>query len=117
MPAIARWCFRHRFLVIATWVIVLIGLGAPAHGVEATADLIAALRGAAIAAAEHGAALRVYATDITAAFADFAFFVGAKLLWFLIAIVRLSFLLLVVAFRSLLILATEAFGVLTSFFQ
>jgi RND superfamily putative drug exporter len=53
--------------------------------------------------------------------------VDAKLLWFILTIVGLSFLLLVVAFRSLLIpgtaavmnlLATAAsFGVLTAFFQ
>jgi putative drug exporter of the RND superfamily len=28
MSAIARWCYHHRFAVIGTWVIVLIGLGA-----------------------------------------------------------------------------------------
>ena len=28
MSAIARWCFRHRFKVIAAWVLVLVGLGA-----------------------------------------------------------------------------------------
>ena len=28
MSAIARWCFRHRFAVIAAWVLVLVGLGA-----------------------------------------------------------------------------------------
>jgi RND superfamily putative drug exporter len=38
MSAIARWCFRHRFLVIATWVIVLIGLGALAQGVKSNYD-------------------------------------------------------------------------------
>ena len=26
MSAIARWCFRHRFAVIAAWVLVLVGL-------------------------------------------------------------------------------------------
>ena len=26
MSAIARWCFRHRFMVIAAWVVVLAGL-------------------------------------------------------------------------------------------
>ena len=31
MSVIARWCFRHRFLVIATWVIVLIGLELIVH--------------------------------------------------------------------------------------
>ena len=27
MSAITRWCFRHRFVVIAAWVVVLSGLG------------------------------------------------------------------------------------------
>src|SRR5262249_17609643 len=27
MSAIARWCFRRRFAVIAAWVLVLVGLG------------------------------------------------------------------------------------------
>jgi len=34
MSVIARWCFRHRLLVIATWVAVLIGLGALAQAVK-----------------------------------------------------------------------------------
>ncbi len=33
MSAIARWCYRHRFVVIATWVVVLIGLGVLAQAV------------------------------------------------------------------------------------
>ena len=43
-----------------------------------------------------------------AAEADFAAVVTAKLPWFILAIVGLNFLLLVVAFRSLLIPATVA---------
>src|SRR5258707_8580122 len=34
MSAIARWCYRHRFVVIATWVVVLIGLGALSQAVK-----------------------------------------------------------------------------------
>ena len=201
MSAVARWCFHHRFRVIAAWVIVLIGLGALAHGVKsnynnsfslpgtdsttaqhllvaqthtsadeaalhtleatlprvpgvaaatpvaaragtkviqvisrtspedkATSDLIAALRGSIIiSAVEHSTMLRVYVGGVTATFADLASFVRAKLPWFLLAIIGLSFLLLVVAFRSLLIPATAAvmnliasaagFGILTAVFQ
>ena len=94
---------------------------------KATSDLVASLRGAAIPAAEHGTTLHVYVGGITATFADFASFAGAKLPWFLAAIIGLSFLLLVMAFRSLLIPATAAvmnliagaaaFGVLTAVFQ
>jgi RND superfamily putative drug exporter len=94
---------------------------------KATSDLVAALRDTAIPAAEHGTTLHVYVGGITATFADFASFAGAKLPWFLAAIIGLSFLLLVMAFRSLLIPATAAvmnliagaaaFGVLTAVFQ
>src|SRR5260370_12283587 len=34
MSAIARWCYRHRFVVIATWVVVLIGLGVLSQAVK-----------------------------------------------------------------------------------
>ena len=34
MSAIARWCFRHRFAVIAAWVLVLVGLGALSQAVK-----------------------------------------------------------------------------------
>jgi len=94
---------------------------------KATSDLITTLRDQTIPAAEHGTTLRVYIGGVTATFADFAALVTAKLPWFILAIVGLSFLLLVVAFRSLLIPATAAvmnllaaaasFGVLTAFFQ
>ena len=94
---------------------------------KATSDLITTLRNDTIPAAERGTTLRVYIGGVTATFADFAAVVGAKLPWFILAIIGLSFLLLVVAFRSLLIPATAAvmnllaaaasFGVLTAFFQ
>ncbi len=93
----------------------------------ATSDLISTLRNDTIPAAEHGTTLRVYIGGVTATFADFATVVDAKLPWFILTIVGLSFLLLVVAFRSLLIPGTAAvmnllaaaasFGVLTAFFQ
>jgi len=94
---------------------------------EATSDLISTLRNDTIPAAERGTTLRVYIGGVTATFADFATVVDAKLPWFILTIVGLSFLLLVVAFRSLLIPGTAAvmnllaaaasFGVLTAFFQ
>src|SRR6266581_9665793 len=94
---------------------------------KATSDLITTLRTETIPAAERGTTLRVYVGGVTATFADFATVVNAKLPWFILAIIGLSFLLLVVAFRSLLIPATAAvmnllaaaasFGVLTAFFQ
>jgi putative drug exporter of the RND superfamily len=93
----------------------------------ATSALISSLRGATIPAAERGTALRVYVGGVTATYADFTAAVIAKLPWFLLTIIGLSFLLLLVAFRSLLIPATTAvmnllaaaatFGLLTAFFQ
>ena len=113
---------------------------ASAHGIEvirvipgtspeakATSGLIATLHNDTIPAAEHGTTLRVYIGGITATYADFATVVAGKMPWFLLAIIGLSFLLLVAAFRSLLIPATAAlmnllagaatFGVLTAFFE
>ena len=34
MSAIARWCYRHRFVVIAAWVVLLIGLGTLSQAVK-----------------------------------------------------------------------------------
>jgi putative drug exporter of the RND superfamily len=85
------------------------------------------LRNDTIPAAEHGTTLRVYIGGVTATYADFAAVVAGKMPWFLLAIIGLSFLLLVLTFRSLLIPATAAlmnllagaasFGVLTAFFE
>src|SRR5258708_24844075 len=36
MSAIARWCYRHRFVVVATWVVVLIALGALSQAVKSS---------------------------------------------------------------------------------
>jgi RND superfamily putative drug exporter len=94
---------------------------------QATSGLITTLRDHVIPAAEHGTTLRVYVGGVTATFADFATVVTSKLPWFILAIVGLSFLLLVLAFRSLVIPATAAvmnllaaaasFGVLVAVFQ
>ena len=93
----------------------------------ATADLISALQHRVIPTAQQGTTLQVYIGGVTATFADFTTVVNAKLPWFLAAIIGLSVLLLVVAFRSLLVPATAAvmnllaaattFGILTAFFQ
>jgi RND superfamily putative drug exporter len=93
----------------------------------ATFTLISALRSSTIPAAERGTTLHVYVGGVSATDSDFTAAVEAKLPWFLLTIIVLSFLLLAVAFRSLLIPATTAvmnllaaaatFGVLTAFFQ
>jgi RND superfamily putative drug exporter len=94
---------------------------------QATAALITRLRSTVIPRYTNGTTLRVYVGGLTATFDDFAAVTSAKLPWLLAAIAGFSFLLLVLAFRSLLIPAITAvlnllsaaasFGVLTAFFQ
>jgi putative drug exporter of the RND superfamily len=94
---------------------------------QATSALITQLRDTVIPRYTRGTTLRVYVGGLTATFDDFAEATSAKLPWFLAAIAGLSFLLLMLAFRSLLIpaitavlnllSAAAAFGVLTAFFQ
>ena len=93
----------------------------------ATSTLISHLRDSVIPAAEHGTALRVYVGGVTATNGDFATVIGGKLLLFIGVILGFGFLLLMVAFRSLLIPAVAAvmnllaagaaFGVLVAVFQ
>ena len=85
------------------------------------------LRNDAIPPLEHGTTLRVYVGGITAIFDDFATVIAGKLPLFIAVIIGLGFLLLLVAFRSLVVPATAAFmnllaagaafGVLVVFFQ
>jgi len=94
---------------------------------RATSSLIAQLRNTVIPRYTHGTTLRLYVGGLTATFDDLAAVTSARLPWLLAAIVGLGFLLLVLAFRSLLIPATTAalnllaaaatFGVLTAFFE
>ena len=80
-----------------------------------------------IPAAEHGTTLRVYVGGVTAVNGDFAAVIAPKLLIFIGVILVLGFLLLTLAFRSLLIPAVAAvmnllaaaasFGVLVAVFQ
>ena len=92
-----------------------------------TSDLIRTLRGEVIPRYTHGTTAQVYVGGETASFDDFAALTSDKLPFFLAAIVGLSFLLLMLAFRSLVIPATAAvmnllagaaaYGVLTAFFE
>ena len=94
---------------------------------QATSALITRLRNTVIPRYTHGTTLHVYVGGVTATFDDFAAVTSAKLPWLLGVIAALSFLLLVLAFRSLLIPAVTAvlnllsaaasFGVITAFFQ
>ncbi|MGH3290272.1 MAG: MMPL family transporter, partial [Trebonia sp.] len=102
-------------------------LPATAPAARATATLITRLRNTVIPRYTHGTTLHVYVGGLTAGFDDFAAVTTAKLPWLLAAMAGFSFLLLVLAFRSLLIPAMTAvvnllsaaasFGVLTAFFQ
>ena len=94
---------------------------------KATSTLISTLRDSVIPAAEHGTSLRVYVGGVTATNDDFATAIAPKLLIFIAVILVLGFLLLMLAFRSLLIPAAAAlmnllaaaasFGVLVAVFQ
>jgi RND superfamily putative drug exporter len=92
-----------------------------------TSQLIDRLRAHYIPQAEAGTTLKVYVGGSTAIFKDFSAVLSGKLPLFITVIVGLGFLLLVVAFRSLLVPATAAvmnllaaaasFGVIVAFFQ
>ncbi|GAA4623454.1 MMPL family transporter [Actinoallomurus vinaceus] len=92
-----------------------------------TSDLIGRLRHDVVPAAERGTSLRVYVGGATAIFDDFADVLTGKLPLFLGVIITLGFLLLMLAFRSLLVPAIAAvmnvlsagasFGVVVAFFQ
>jgi putative drug exporter of the RND superfamily len=126
LPKVADVTSVRQIAAMPGTVVIQVIPGTPPEA-KATSDLISTLRNDTIPAAGHGTTLRVYIGGVTATFADFATVVGAKLPWFILTIVGLSFLLLVVAFRSLLIPGTAAvmnllaaaasFGVLTAFFQ
>jgi len=92
-----------------------------------TSELIKHLREQIIPAAVKGTTLKVYVGGQTAMFDDFAHVIAGKLPLFLGVIVGLAFLLLLVAFRSVvvpltaavmnLLAAAASFGVVIAFFQ
>jgi RND superfamily putative drug exporter len=92
-----------------------------------TTDLINQLRDTVIPAAEHGTSLHVYVGGQTAVFGDFASVLSSKLPLFLTVVVVLGCLLLMLAFRSIVIPLTAAvmnvlaagaaFGVVVAVFQ
>ena len=92
-----------------------------------TSQLITHLRHDVIPPLEHGTTMRVYVGGPTAIFGDFATIIAGKLPLVIAVIIGLGFLLLLVAFRSLVVPATAAamnllaagasFGVLVVFFQ
>ncbi len=92
-----------------------------------TSALLGRVRGQVLPAATHGTGLHVLVGGTTAVFADFSHILSHKLPLFIGIVVALSFVLLMVVFRSLLIPLTAAvmnllsagaaFGVLTAIFQ
>jgi putative drug exporter of the RND superfamily len=92
-----------------------------------TSALLSRVRGEVLPAATRGTGLHVLVGGTTAVFADFSHVLSAKLPLFIGIVALLSFLLLMVVFRSLLIpltaalmnmlSAAAAFGVITAVFQ
>jgi RND superfamily putative drug exporter len=92
-----------------------------------TTDLVKNLRSNVLPPLYSGTANHIYVYGVTAIFVDFAKVLSAKMAFFFIAVIGLSFLLLLVAFRSLVIPLTAAamnmlaagasFGVVVAIFQ
>jgi putative drug exporter of the RND superfamily len=92
-----------------------------------TADLLSRVRATVVPNASRGTGLHVLVGGTTAVFADFSHVLSAKLPLFIGIVVVLSFLLLMIVFRSLVIPLTAAvmnllsagaaFGVVTAVFQ
>jgi putative drug exporter of the RND superfamily len=70
---------------------------------EATSDLVHRLRDRTIPAALDGTGADAYVGGLTATFIDLADRVGERLPWFIGAVVGLSFVLLMMVFRSVLV--------------
>ncbi|HET6830216.1 MAG TPA: MMPL family transporter, partial [Solirubrobacterales bacterium] len=94
---------------------------------EATSELVDRLRDKVIPAATMGTGLTAYVGGSTAAYDDLADVIGDKLPQVIITVVALSFILLTIAFRSLVVPLTAAlmnmlsvaaaYGVLTAVFE
>ena len=92
-----------------------------------TTDLVKRLRSTELPPLYAGTANHIYVYGITAIFVDFAKVLSAKMPVFFLAVIGLSFLLLLVAFRSVVIPLTAAvmnllaaaasFGVIVAIFQ
>ncbi len=92
-----------------------------------TTDLVKNLRSTVLPPLYSGTASHIYVYGVTAVFVDFAKVLSAKMAFFFVAVIGLSFLLLLIAFRSLVIPLTAAvmnllaagasFGVVVAIFQ
>jgi putative drug exporter of the RND superfamily len=70
---------------------------------EATADLVERLRTDVVPAAIDGSSLQLYVTGAVASSIDFTKYLNARLPYFFVAVLALSFILLMMVFRSLLV--------------
>jgi putative drug exporter of the RND superfamily len=94
---------------------------------QATADLVGKLRSSVIPGAEKGTNMHAYVGGSTASNADLASDISSKLLLQILVVIGLSFLLLLLAFRSVVIPAQAAvmnllsigaaYGILVAVFQ
>jgi putative drug exporter of the RND superfamily len=94
---------------------------------QATANLVATLRSSVIPAADKGTNMTAYVGGTTAGNVDLAAEISSKLLLQILVVIALSFLLLMLAFRTVVIPAQAAvmnllsigaaYGVLTAIFQ
>jgi RND superfamily putative drug exporter len=94
---------------------------------QATADLVGTLRSSVIPAADKGTNMTAYVGGTTAGYADLASVIASKLLLQILVVIALSFVLLLLAFRTVvvpvqaavmnLLSIGAAYGVLTALFQ
>ncbi len=94
---------------------------------NATADLVNELRGSVIPKAENGTNMKAYVGGTTAGYVDLAANISSKLPLQILVVIALSFVLLVLAFRTVVIPVQAAvmnvlsigaaYGVLTAIFQ
>ena len=94
---------------------------------QATANLVSTLRSSAIPAAEKGTNMTAYVGGTTASNVDLAAEISSKLVLQILVVIALSFLLLLLAFRTVVIPVQAAvmnllsigaaYGVLTAIFQ
>ena len=94
---------------------------------QATAGLVSTLRSTVIPAADKGTNMTAYIGGTTAGYADLASVIASKLLLQILVVIALSFVLLLLAFRTVvvpvqaavmnLLSIGAAYGVLTALFQ
>lgn len=75
---------------------------------KATTDLVNSLRKSAIPNAEHGTNMRAYVGGSTAGYDDLAMRISSKLPLQIVVVIALSFVLLILAFRTLVVPAQAA---------